>query len=61
MAGIVHWLEDPNRERDVAHEHINKIRFTAEVALKLIQLRNKLSGEKMTVLEASQIAEAQQA
>jgi len=56
----VHWLEDPQRKRLSGHEHINKIRMSAETVLKLVRLRNKLSGKKNTVYEASVASETQE-
>lgn len=56
MAAILHWLDDPDRQHKPGHEHHNPIRMTAETMAKLIELRNRLSGKRMSVFEASQLA-----
>ena len=50
---VVHWLDDPNRQRKPGHEHVNKIRISADAMLKLVRLKNKLLGTNRSVYEES--------
>jgi hypothetical protein len=56
---VKHWLEDPNRSRLPAHEHINRPRISAETILRLITWRNQMRGIKRSLFEESQLAAEQ--
>lgn len=51
-----HWLDQPGRLKNLLG-HQNPPRIDAETILKLVKLKNKLTGANRTVYEESTIAE----